>query len=1093
MNFFVLAAHLIQGLICAGYAILQLEARISDFFELYIWRFFLGPLADTQTFQEWGPWTLERFSTIGVLWAMNLWIQWIYRWVDRKVPKHTVVDYVPEFTPPNITVSVMRHVYEHNPITFAIRQAKRLILWIKIWYHCHNMAYVSQEIEKVITRLPDCRRDFLKFGAKIPIFKNAKDHSHPVSASYRSAVNEYMKDVAITAGYTPYSVSKSIHDQEGNRFFYGVKDLGQVAANDPVPDTAALIFTDVDYYADMRHWMLLNKPIMMYTFSPSTLAGTTDEYSFRTIGDYVEYRVSGGAVYRHMIWDYKGDCMTVCDPSSGEVLTFSVEQRTIEGDPDHRIVLLLPVARVPYPHCLYLTGHTPLQRKKYGVGEYRHMFDPLTKVLSLATDGAYSSVEISVDIYNAIRERIKAKSGLPLVSDVEKYLSQQQDVDAVLKAPLLFSLMDTEFKPNVVSTSMVGVSYQPFSPKHKAELVSGDGKPKGRAVSQPLLAKPAVMPTKSISSDISSVEGRVNRPRNNRDPPSYLKHLKGEFVRVLIGKLASTGSSISTEEVQLKQDKPGQKARFENSKHYLSEQVVGCLKTFIKAEGYAAPNDPRTITQVPPEVTTLMSEYTYAFKEAVLKTQPWYGPGKTPAETIDRLSYLTTRSGVITTDFTRFDGSISEFLQSVAKSCYMLFFTPNDRRRLGNLFKAVFVKTAFTECGFKYDAGVGTRSGSPITTDANTIINAFIMYCALRRLGMSISEAMANIGLACGDDGYMKNRPGLREALVEVCLDLGLELKPEEHTKGPYPYLGRYFCDPATTDSSFQDPMRTLAKIHISANSQVSESQARVNKSLGYLSTDALTPLISQYCRLNVMFTDGDDPKTDYGGKSFTNEEAFKQTLAWPQEPNDKDLIFQQVADLCGLEALELRKMCDIIDGCNSYKEVPVLFDNDRVTKVTAAVDGDLEYPKGRVLVTPELEQEPRNEPKSTTVESSHRQTPTENRKGNLETGGRPQEQDPSTKPFKRNGRPWQNKSKPGGSKPEGVCSNQSLTWRGGRNGDAPPSRPDDKPSKPAKAQSPTRAQPRDRRPHGATGEVAQAPKVKGVQRHGLGSGRKCN
>lgn len=1078
-------AATIKFIILGGYTFLKMEADISDFLELYVWRFFFGELWQYRILQEWFPWVLERISNFGILWAMNLWIQWAYFYVDDKVPKHLVVDYVPEFTPPNVVVSVGRHLWYSNPIYFMVRQVKRVFLWLKIWYHCHNMAFVSQEINNACTRIPDMRKQFLKFGAKIPIYSNSPDHTHPLSASYRTAVNEYMKDVVINAGFTPYSVSKSASDQIGNRFYYGIKDLGMVTRNDPVPENAALIFTDVDYYADMRHWLLLNKPIMMYTFAPSTLAGTTDEYSFRTVGDYVEYRVSGGAIYQHKIWDYKGDCMTVEDPSTNEVLTFNVEQRVIEGDSDHRIVLLTPMARVPYPHCLYLTGHCPLVRKTYGDGEYRHMFDPLTKILSLATDGAYTSIEISMDVYNAIRERIKAKCGMPLVSDIEKYLSQQRDIDAVLKAPLLFSLMDVEFRPNVVSTGKVQVSYQPFTPGNKQQLISEDGKPKGRAISNPILSQPALMPVKSVASDISSIEGRVVKPRNNRDPPIYLKHLKGEFVRNVIGTLAGTGSSLSTEEVQSKQDKPAQKARFENSKHYFSENVIGCLRTFIKAEGYSSPNDPRTITQVPQEVTTLLSEYTYAFKEAVLKKQAWYGPGKTPMETIDRLALLTTTDGVITTDFSRFDGSISEFLQSVAKACYMSYLTTADRARFGNLYKAIFVKTAYSECGVKYDAGDGTRSGSPITTDANTIINAYVMYCALRRLKMTEVDAMAAIGLACGDDGYLRNRKGLTEALVSVCTDLGLTLKPELHDEGPYPYLGRYFCDPATTETSFQDPMRTFAKIHISANSNVSNSQARVNKCLGYLTTDRLTPILAEYCKLALKPTDGDDPKTDYAGRDFSKEEQYRQTLAWPQHDADKDLIDQQVGKLCRLEALELERMVNLLKACSTYEDVPVLFDNDRPTKIVAEVHGLLEYPEGDHSII--VDKETSNESKSSRPTASNEQAPPKSRKRTMEVDRRPGKEIRESKPFKKNGRSPGNRNRQGNYQHESARANP-----GSQGGDKPTSTPARVVCGPSSnAQATT----------GGTGgtaggsseatdKVVARPKVKTVQRHGLGSGR---
>jgi hypothetical protein len=1011
------------------YRLYCIEAQISDFFEFYFWSFLVGEtIASHPLFIEWVPWILEKTSVMVILWIMNMQMQWAFLTVVNFIPVQSQVDFIPEFSPPNKVATISRHLWQHNPITFVYRQSKRLLLWIRIFYHEFTSAYISEMIESALVRYADVRHELLKFGDKIPIRRNHPGHSHPISAAYRSAVNEYMKDVVTTAGYVPYSVSSSASDNTGNRFFYNMKDLAIPYKNDLVPDNAALIFTDVDYYANMKHWLLLKRPIMMYTFVPTTLAGNTEEYSFRTIGNYVEYQVRGGAGYSHMLWDYKGDHMTVTDPSDSSVITYAVEQRVIEGDPDHRIVLLLPTARVPYPQCNYLTGHVPLERKNFGSGEYKHMFNPLTKILSLAVDGAWSSVEINVDVYNAIRERIRAKSGMPLVSDVEKYLSQQGDIDAVLKAPLLFNLMDTEFKPNVVSTSLIQVSYQPFNPAHKAEIISEDGKPKGRAVSNQILDKPALMPTKSISSDISSVLGRVEKPRNSVDPPAYYKQLKREFVQALIGPLSGTGASIATEEVAARQNKAAQRNRFENAKHYFSEHVVGPLKTFIKAEGYAAPNDPRTITQVPQAVTTLLSEYTYSFKEAILKKQPWYGPGKTPMETIDRLAELTTRLGVITTDFSRFDGSISEFLQSVAKCCYMNYFSASDRRRLGRLYKAIFTKTAFTECGLKYDAGCGTRSGSPITTDANTIINAYVMFCALRKLNLNVQDAMKLIGLVCGDDGYMANRDGLGSALKEVCKDLGLDLKPEEHTEGPYPYLGRFFCDPATTDSSFQDPMRTLAKIHLSAKSSIPDSQARVNKSIGYLTTDSITPIIGEYCRLSLKKADGDDPKTVYSGKNFSSEEQYKITLAWPQRPSDKDLIDQQVAKLCRLEALELKQMVERFSEYKTYKDVPILFEAQRLTKIVAAVEHDLEYPEGT-----HTEQKPSNESEPTRPTGSNNQAKRSHRSRNMEDSQRSPSEDGKPQPVKSTGRASTDRNRLERRRPEGKRTDSGPNGRNPR------------------------------------------------------------
>jgi hypothetical protein len=1087
-HLFVIIATAIKWLLYLVYMILLTEARISDYFELYIWRFVLGPFAETWLFETYVPWFLDTTSKILVLWWMNLWLQYLFQQVDKRIPKPDIVEYIPEFSPPQVIHTFFRHVIAKNPITFVYRLIRRIILAVKVAFYCNNIAYVSQKISEASTRFPDMRRELLKFGKTIPMFKNHSGHSHPKSAAFRSAVNEWMKDVAQTAGYTPYSVSMSSSDQIGNRFYYNTKDLSQTFTNDPVPDNAMLIFTDVDYYANMPDWLCLNRPIMMYTFAPSTLAGSTDEYAFRTVGDCVEYSVSGGAVYRHRLWDYKGDCMTVKHPYTNEVMAFNVEQRTIQGDPDHRIVLLTPTATVQYPENLYLIGHQPLKRKRYSFSPHKQevlaMFDPLTKILSLAIDGAYSSVEIQIDIFNAIRARMAAKAALQTVGDVERYLSQQGDPQAVIKAPLLFWLLESDFRPNVVSTSEVIVSFQPFSVNDKNTIVADDGSAKMKAVSPPIFSEPALAPVKCISSDISSVNGRVTNVKNTVVPPAYYRHLKSEFVRALLGNLAGTGTSLEISEVVERQSKKAQRIRNANAAHALSEVVKGPLQTFIKAEPYGAPNEPRTITTVPQEVTTLLSEYTYSMKDAVLKKLQWYGPCKEPLATIDRLQTLIGDDGAISTDFSRFDGTISEFLQDVAKSVYMTYFVPEQRRRLGNLYKAVFTKTAFTENGLKYDAGHGTRSGSPITTDANTIINAFVMYCSLRKLNLSIQDAMANIGLVCGDDGFMRNRPGLAESLDAVCKDLGLKLKPEIHKEGPYPYLGRFFCDPRTTKTSFQDPKRTMQKIHLTSNKNVSDAQARVNKCLGYLATDKLTPIIGDYCRKAIQQLPDDPKGTVYAGKNFTGEEEFKMTNAWPQDEADVELIKEQFCKLCSLEASELEKRIALVRDASDIMKVPILFDNERATKIVAEVDGLIEYPGG-------------------SHQSKDEPTAPRPRNGNNSASGAN-----STRPGEDSSRP---PKKNGGSKRKSKGRGNAPDQQRQRGDPKSPAKPNDRNLRTANAKPGTGnnrfaaldvetrkrepaasadSSPKERKPIGSNNGVAKRQQPVGVVKYPLGSGR---
>ena len=91
-------------------------------------------------------------------------------------------------------------------------------------------------------------------------------------------------------------------------------------------------------------------------------------------------------------------------------------------------------------------------------------------------------------------------------------------------------------------------------------------------------------------------------------------------------------------------------------------------------------------------------------------------------------------------------------------------------------------------------------------------------------------------------------------------------------------YLGRVFIDPLTSSDSFQDPRRFLPKLHLSANTQVSLEQAMYNKAIGYLVTDPLTPILSDWAQRQIELSGLTTPLR------LTMDEYFKTTNAWPQE-----------------------------------------------------------------------------------------------------------------------------------------------------------------------------------------------------------------
>jgi hypothetical protein len=277
----------------------------------------------------------------------------------------------------------------------------------------------------------------------------------------------------------------------------------------------------------------------------------------------------------------------------------------------------------------------------------------------------------------------------------------------------------------------------------------------------------------------------------------------------------------------------------------------------------------------------------------------------------------------------------------------MRWCDPQRRAELKRWFEQVFIQSGTTRNGVRFKPGYGTRSGSPITTDGNTLINAFIMYCALRLLGYSADEAFEKIGLCTGDDGLVPNyAEQMEKVLTEVSFRLGLKIEPVLIPQGePVPFCGRYFVDPTTKNDSFQDPMRTIVKLHLSANKNVTSEQAITNKALGYLTTDSLTPIIGAWA----------DKVTTLTGLTFKGalpEEKYKRSNAWPQ--SDKEAILAAMAKVCNLLPAEIIQMDQLIRDVTALDQFPVIINTQIQPKLPCVLGDAVCEPEQRILCNDE-------------------------------------------------------------------------------------------------------------------------------------------
>lgn len=92
-------------------------------------------------------------------------------------------------------------------------------------------------------------------------------------------------------------------------------------------------------------------------------------------------------------------------------------------------------------------------------------------------------------------------------------------------------------------------------------------------------------------------------------------------------------------------------------------------------------------------------------------------------------------------------------------------------------------------------------SGAWCTTDANTILNAFIRYAGLRRSGLSPNAAWRAIGLVFGDDSaaldiqplfFFQNARRPTEHVEDICRELGLVIEFVRRP-GRFSFLARHY------------------------------------------------------------------------------------------------------------------------------------------------------------------------------------------------------------------------------------------------------------------------------------------------------------
>lgn len=722
-------------------------------------------------------------------------------------------------------------------------------------------------------------------------------HSHASCASERAAVHAWIKQYIRGIGRKLYEVSFSRRSNAyGFHKHYVRRDLTWNEQADVIQPDSVLCMIDVDFHTDMHVWGSFGRPMVLYTFSLTTLSHTDQETTLHFDGENLQMKVRGGSAYTHGLWDYSGD-----EAFLGGY-TYQIEKKQLRNQ--RAIVLLTPTVKgkmsAPLARLRTLScgGYTTMVFNRGGVNYVD------------ISNGDGEATSLPAKLWAALKERyaysLKISSG-----DVDSALKHEKIHDYP-GASILAGALRSQYG---AKTSAQDLHYT-FEFADDPSSATLEKVRSNDLLESPVDAVPCI-PTSGIANAQAAEHLRHELQKNLQDklPDVYAKFAE-EFL-AFVPQLNI--DPVPVETVLERQNRSEQIRR--NAQAQDDGLPDTCrVKAFMKNEAYPETKDPRNISNVSVGYQVTLSRYTIAVKEAFLKTQSWYGPGRALEDISDQLFlYCANYDKVVETDFSRFDGTISKALRcEVEFALYKKVLSPEAWKTFHRLAMSE-INAPATAGRRKYDPQGSRLSGSPLTTDGNTIIGAFVDFCGNRLAGLEPAAAFGQIGLHFGDDGVSCVNQSEKAAK-----DLGLKLKCVVRcTKGIVGYLGRLFIRAGSSKSSLQDPARVWYKLTTTLdNNGFPELRA---KWAAFLRSDPHTPYLSAFCKKALELT------AEYETGKFSTYLTTVVEGQWVQRPEDAEAFGEIEREYLNPKAGLIEK----IGAARSINELVKIVRDNTVVKMT--------------------------------------------------------------------------------------------------------------------------------------------------------------
>lgn len=737
-------------------------------------------------------------------------------------------------------------------------------------------------------------------------------HTHGYCAAARNCAVDFARRVALMLGKTPYSVQKSSTDVkdgiEGSRTWYWARDANIAPSAFNPGENDVLYYSDVDMYMDMPT-ILAEVPNVhvICSFVPDTVSYSGKEYSYTfNEHDEVLYHVSGGAHYSHKVWNYGTDVVYATAqvgpwwfPFIHQSVVYWVDRRRVMDN--HYIHVLIPSAafRSWFVNVSrWVDGH---QIKRLNVcqpaGGYQFLRlsirgrEDMYRSTGLANQFASATIKA---VHDDTLSRMQVSYKHDLTAAQVTTVTGLTD-DTAITTLVMYHRAKGGVCCDVVYSAEIAMKKYEFGPKtHDPEA-----KPCMTAFMPPFI-EGAYVPVRSLNNDRQAVLGRITKVKASATQSSARF---ASYVREFLGFMVpfpGQGHPVSLEEVYDRQPRPNQQSILHSAEWRQFGSAKATAETFMKAEPYDGPKDPRIISQLPPATKMHYSRYTYAFDDH-MRDLACYAFGKKPREIAARVVHVCSRARkhVSVTDFSRFDGRVSQALREVERGLLLRFFNQSYHSELLELLMKNTHCKAFTVFGESYETEWARLSGSGETAGMNSASNMFIAYVALRNttspdtgLYYTPEEAFEALGVYGGDDGLTADVP--TDIYTQVAYELGQVLEAEviERGKSGVNFLARYYGPRVWVGDSNSccDIVRQLMKFHLTSGSveHIGPERKAMEKATAYLLSDGCTPIIGAIARVIVAVVGKADEFTHdiapYGA-SFDPDNQYENKIAdWMED-----------------------------------------------------------------------------------------------------------------------------------------------------------------------------------------------------------------